>query len=70
MEMYCVLSKVDNYFFLIQINFFLQVVSANISLVFLCLQENAQIVPKFKFAAEYFSCSCPGLSMSKLIPLH
>jgi len=35
--------------------FFLHLIPANISSVFLCLQENAQIVPKFKIAAEYFS---------------
>jgi hypothetical protein len=35
-------------------NLFLQLVSANISLVFLGLQENAQIFRKFKIAAEYF----------------
>jgi len=53
METDCVLSKVD--FFLIQMKFFLHLVPANISLVFLCLKENAQIVPKFKITAEYFS---------------
>ena len=35
--------------------FFLQLVPANISSSFLCRQENAQIVPKFNIAAEYFS---------------
>jgi hypothetical protein len=68
METDCVLSKVE-FFFYNTDEFLLQLVLANVSLVFLCLQENAQIVRKFKIAAEYFSCSCPGLSMSKLIPL-
>lgn len=56
METDCVLPRVENiYIFTIQMKFFLHLVRANISLVFLCLQENTQIVPKFKIAAEYFS---------------
>lgn len=50
--------------------FFLHLAPANISLVFLCLQKNAQIVPKFKIAVEYFSVyvkiNPPALKTKKL----
>jgi hypothetical protein len=37
-------------------------------LVYLCLCENSEMVPKLQVSAAWFSCSPPNLNVSKLIP--
>jgi hypothetical protein len=43
-------------------------ISTQVFLVFLCLQENTEMVPKFQVATARFSCSPPYLNSSNLSP--
>jgi hypothetical protein len=43
-------------------------VSTQVFLVFLCLQANAEMVPKFHVATACFSCSPPNFKLIKIIP--
>jgi hypothetical protein len=43
-------------------------ISTQVFLVFLCLQANAEMVPKFQVATARFSCSPPNFKLIKITP--
>jgi hypothetical protein len=44
-------------------------ISTQVFLVFLCLQSNAEMLPKFQVATACFSCSPPNFKFIKITPV-